>query len=74
MHVLRVETLLCMQNRNTDKHIYKAYGKKPALVSLAMRIASSSVLNRKSGATGPNTSSLRQEKKNACQLTDSILA
>lgn len=35
--------------------------KEPALVSLAMRIASSSVLKRKRGATGPNTSSLSKD-------------
>lgn len=33
---------------------------KPAFVSLAMRIASSSVLNLIRGATGPNTSSLER--------------
>ena len=37
---------------------YGVVGNKPALVSFAMRIASSSVLKRKRGATGPNTSFL----------------
>lgn len=34
----------------------------PALVSLAILMASSSVLNLKRGATGPNASSLKQDK------------
>jgi len=34
--------------------------KEPAFVLLAIKMASSSVLNRNRGATGPNTSSLKQ--------------
>lgn len=47
---------LCQEAKKIEKH-------KPALVSLEMEIASSSVLNRKSGATGPNTSSLKPKDK-----------
>ena len=37
--------------------------KEPAVVSLARRIASSSVLNSNKGATGQNTSSLTHDKQ-----------
>lgn len=42
--------------------------KEPAVVSLAIWIASSSVLKRKRGATGPNTSSLSQDNVFSAQV------
>ena len=45
------------------ERLLRLHDDKPAIVSLAILIASSSVLNRIRGATGPNISSLREANK-----------